>query len=98
MDLIGRLIPPKKTGDVPSQSQWLTGEGGGAWFYIQPEGENFRIKRYTPEGELDCDRIFRLSSPSVFKEEEPFEMQHISHCAIVRIKQHGIVFEFHYIT
>lgn len=97
MDLTGRLIAPQKKGETPSQSQWLTGEGGGAWFYIKSEGLNFRIKRYTPEGELDCDRIFKLSSTSTFKEGEPFEMQHISHCAIVRIKQNGITFEFHYI-
>ena len=66
MDLTGRLIAPEKIGKTPSEAQWLSGEGGGAWFYIQKEENNYRIKRYTPQGIVDCDRVFELKSTENF--------------------------------
>ena len=97
MDMTGRLIAPKKIGETPEKAQWLTGEGGGAWFYIQQEGEDFRIKRFTPEGLMDCNRIFSLKEGKDFDVNSPFEMHHISHCAIVKVKQNGISFLFEWI-
>ncbi len=98
MDMTGRLIAPEKIGETPEKAQWLTGEGGGAWFYIQQEGENYRIKRFTPEGIMDCDRVFFLKDSEEFNENEPFEMQHISHCAVVRVIQNGVLFVFEWIV
>lgn len=97
MDLTGRLIPPAKTDAIPVQAQWLTGEGGGAWFYIQKDNGNYRIKRYTPQGKLDCDRIFILKNSGEFYDSQFFEVQHISHCAIVRVKQNGVLFVFEWV-
>ncbi len=97
MDLTGRLIAPEKIGKTPSKAQWLTGEGGGAWFYIQKEGNNYRIKRFTPQEIIDCDRVFELKNSENFNENESFEMQHISHGAIVRVKQNGVLFVFKWI-
>ena len=42
--------------------QLLTGIGNGSWFEINKEGENFRIKRYSEEGVLECSRIFSTKS------------------------------------
>ena len=33
-----------------------------SWFEISKEGDNFRIKRYSEEGELECSRIFSTNS------------------------------------
>ncbi|MDA9066911.1 hypothetical protein N8289_02580 [Flavobacteriales bacterium] len=97
MDLTGRLIAPEKIGKTPSEAQWLSGEGGGAWFYIQKEENNYRIKRYTPQGIVDCDRVFELKSTENFNENESFEVQHISHGALVRVKQKEVLFVFEWL-
>jgi len=97
MDLTGRLIAPKKIGETPTEAQWLSGEGGGAWFHIQKEWNNYRIKRYTPQGIMDCDRIFEMKNTESFNENESFEMQHISHCALVRVMQDRVFFEFKWV-
>lgn len=97
MDLTGRIIPPKKTAEIPELAQWLTGEGGGAWFSIQKEKENYRIQRFTPQGIMDCNRIFGLKNKEVFDENITFNMNHISHCALVRVNQNGVLFVFEYL-
>ena len=99
MDLIGRLIPPKKIDSVPKTAQWLPGEGGGAWFFIQKEESQFRIQRFTPQGIMDCDRVFQPSgNSSSFEPELKFEVKHISHCAKVQVSQAGKNFTFLYNT
>ena len=95
--MTGRLIAPMKNKNIPEKAKWLSGEGGGAWFYISEENNNYRIKRYTPEGLMDCNRVFNLISSVKFDENKVFEIQHISHCAIVRVKQNGIFFLFNWI-
>lgn len=97
MDMTGRLIAPKKIGETPQQAQWLTGEGGGAWFCIQKQNTNYRIKRYTPKGNQDCDRVFQLKNNEDFDDSHSFEMQHISHCAEVRVLQKGMLFVFEWV-
>ena len=67
MDLIGRIFPPKKMGEVPDKAQWLSGEGGGAWFFVQKENLYYRIQRFTPAGKKDCDRLFSLKSTADFR-------------------------------
>lgn len=95
MDLEGRIVPPQKTELVPEKAQWLSGEGGGAWFCIQKEEPNYRIQRFTPEGILDCNRVFSLPKINEpFDENLPFEVAHISHCAVVRVIQQDKNFVF----
>ena len=95
--MTGRLIPPEKSGATPQKAQWLSGEGGGAWFYIRKSEKNFCIKRYTPEGIIDCDRLFNLRNSGTFDEDKPFEIQHISHGAEVRVVQDSILYIFKWI-
>jgi hypothetical protein len=95
--LIGRIYPPNKVGLVPEAALWLSGEAGGVWFEITQNEKNYRIKRYSLEGELDCDRIFILSNSEPFDLNKPFVMAHTSHCALVRVNQNGILFVFEYI-
>jgi len=98
MDMTGRLTAPKKTGVTPAKAQWLSGEGGGAWFYIQSEKSNFRIQRFTPQGIMDCDRVFQLTeAASAFDTEQEFEVNHISHCAKVKVTQFQKKFVFEFI-
>ena len=96
MDLTGRLIPPKKVGEIPQKAPWLSGEGGGAWFFIQKEIKQYRIKRFTPQGTMDCNRLFTLQGHEIFNDLVEFQMKHISHCALVRVEQNGKCFLFEY--
>lgn len=95
--LIGRIYPPKRVGLVPENALWLSGEAGGVWFEIIAEDNKYRIKRYSIEGELDCERIFKLINKEDFDINKPFVMAHTSHCALVRVNQNGILFVFEYI-
>lgn len=91
---IGRRIPSEKVGLIPDNAKWLSGEAGGAWFEIQKEEDQYRIKRYSLDGELDCDRIFNLNNTSDFDPTQPYEIKHTSHCAKVRTEQNREIFIF----
>jgi len=97
---IGTIYPPNKPGNIPKYSQWLLGQGAGVWFSIEKtlENDNYRIQRFAPNGDLDCDRIFEMEeNGSIFDIEKPYEFVHVSHCAKSRIKQNETVFVFNYI-
>ena len=94
----GRQIAPKRSENLPKNAKWLSGDGGGVWFFISNENldnNKYQIKRFTPEGILNCDRIFVLEeSKHKFDIKEPYEFIHISHCAKCRILQNEVVFTF----
>ena len=95
---MGTINPPIKPTHIPQHVEWLLGQGAGTWFCIDKIATNFRIRRYTPEGELDCDRIFKMEENGiVFNIEQPYEFTHISHCSKCRIIQNETVFVFNYI-
>ena len=96
---IGTVDAPEKPTDIPVDSQWLLGQGSGAWFSIlNMESENqFNIKRFTPKGSLDCDRVFEVAqNGSIFDIEKKYEFTHLSHCAKCRIIQNEKIFVFNY--
>lgn len=94
---VGTLYPPPKPATIPAHAQWLLGQGAGVWFSIEKtSGHNkYRIQRFSPTGNLDCDRIFEIEeNDSVFDITKAYEFVHVSHCAKCRIKQNEIVFVF----
>jgi len=97
---IGTINPPEKPASIPEHSQWLFGQGAGTWFSIDltSVSNQYQVKRFTPTGELDCDRIFEIEeNGSVFDINKSYQFTHISHCAKCRIIQQEIVFVFNYI-
>ena len=100
MSEVGTIIAPELPVSIPSNAQWLLGQGAGTWFSIAATDSSihYQIKRFTPSGALDCDRIFEVADNGLdFNINETYEFTHISHCAKCRIKQSGKVFEFNYI-
>jgi hypothetical protein len=96
---IGTVDAPEKPITIPANVQWLLGQGAGAWFSIEStKDENrFAIKRFTAEGNLDCNRVFEVEeNGSIFDITKEYEFTHISHCAKCRIIQNEIVFVFNY--
>jgi len=100
MNRVGTIHPPKKPDDVPNYAQWLSGQGAGVWFSIDASNNGYyRIRRFSPSGQLDCDRLFEIEqNGSIFDINLPYRFTHISHCSKCRIIQNEIEFIFNYVT
>ena len=86
---------PKKPLHIPENVQWLAGEGAGSWFNIQAKGVLYEITRYSPEGKVECQSVFKPESN--FNINLPYEFTHISHCKSVQIIQNEKVLKFNLI-
>jgi len=82
-----------KPKNISKNAQLLTGIGASSWFEISKEGENFRIKRYSEEGELECSRIFSTNS-NEFDINKKYEFTYISNCKQCKIIQDNKTFTF----
>lgn len=92
------LQAPLKPFSIPEQSEWLAGEGAGSWFFIEAREENFLISRYSPEGKLECEGVFKSVTDKNFNLLQAFNFTHLSHCRMVSIAQSGIIFKFERIS
>jgi len=96
---LGTIKAPPKPKNIPEKSQWLSGQGVGTWFCIDAtkNEKEFLIKRYTPNGDLDCERIFEIENKGIiFDIHQVFKFTHISHCAKCVIVQNNVQFIFNY--
>ncbi len=80
---------PLKALSIPSNAQWLAGEGAGSWFHIEQAGTSFRIDRYNELGELECTGFFIRLGKFNLTLTKPFKFIHLSHCDQVTIMQFG---------
>lgn len=69
----------KRPKNIELSSQLLTGVGASSWFYISKEKANYRIKRYSEKGKLECSRIFFIDDTS-FDINKDFAFTYVSHC------------------
>jgi hypothetical protein len=93
------LPEPVRSTDLPVNAQWLAGTGAGSWFSIQAGNSDtlFRIIRFSPEGKVECDRIFEISSGELNPEKE-LRFIYPSHCAICTILQYNKVITLTFIN
>ena len=90
--LMGTLHEPERPSILPERAKWFGGIGSGAWFYLsKPEGlkkDEFRFQRINPEGEFDCDRVFK---PKIgkFNFDAPFELTYETNCLFCTVIQFG---------
>lgn len=97
-DNFDTLPAPAKPSSIPKNSAWLSGEGAGSWFSIseaiQKEDTNnlFQIVRYSPEGTIECDNLFK--STARFNCDETFVLNYLSHCAEVNLTQRNKKIKF----
>ncbi|MCB9360835.1 MAG: hypothetical protein H6587_04300 [Flavobacteriales bacterium] len=94
MSLKTTLLAPKLPSNLPQTAQWLAGEGAGSWFSIQPTANNFEIIRYSPEGKIECEGLFKTENQRGFIIEKDYQFTHLSHCKTVRIFQENTTFVF----
>jgi|TARA_R110000782_G_scaffold236819_3_gene322966 uncharacterized protein DUF6695 len=93
MSLKSTLLPPQKPQHIPNESRWLAGEGAGSWFCIQLENSQYKITRYSPEGNIECEGFFSCKTTG-FDIIKAYEFTHLSHCQSITIYQGNIVFCF----
>ena len=84
----------KKPINISENAQLIRGIGASSWFTIIPEGELYRIERFSPEGELECSRLFR-AEPSTFDINNDYEFTYISHCKECTIIQNELKYKFY---
>lgn len=90
------ILAPKRVEPIPNNAQWLSGEGAGSWFCIQPTltPNTFTISRFSPDGKLECEGNFKYESNENFNINQTYIFTHLSHCKTVNIVQSGIIFKF----
>lgn len=101
MSLKGTILAPELPSHLPKHCQWLPGQGAGVWFSIDlTEVKNhYQIKRFSAEGNLDCDRVFEIEGvENQFDISKPYQFTHISHCAKCNIIQEDKMFVFRCLT
>jgi hypothetical protein len=92
------IAEPIRPAHLPVQAQWLAGTGAGSWFYIIAIDHNkpfYSIIRFSPEGEVECERLFVLKNNN-FSPSAPYKFVYPSHCALCTILQNDSLLEFHY--
>ena len=85
------MNPPK---NISQNAQLIEGVGASSWFTIATEKEQYRIERFSPEGELECSRLFE-ATPNTFDINSPYEFTYLSHCKKCTIIQDKLTFNFH---
>lgn len=96
---IGTLLPPPVPKGLPEDLHWLGGIGAGTWFHLSTEHVDVdggcRIRRFSPEGVCECDRIFQTEEK--FDVSKPFEFTYISTCKSCNIIQEDRTITFQYV-
>ncbi|MUU77918.1 DUF6695 family protein [Winogradskyella endarachnes] len=96
-NFIGNL-QPKHVSSAAKHSQWLEGIGAGAWFelYNLKLEKEFRCKRISPYGTIDCDSVYEVDSEG-FNINKKYKFLHPSHCLFFTVEQSGKQFRFNFL-
>lgn len=79
---------------VPTDAQWLAGEGAGSWFVLRWAGATLNAERLSPDGVTECQGTFNLSSAGTPDLSAPMEITFPSHCALITLRQSGRSFTY----
>ncbi|MGB3606853.1 DUF6695 family protein [Psychroserpens sp.] len=88
---------PKHNNTKGSHAQWLGGIAAGAWFelYALETKNDFRFRRISPDGRVDCDGIYRVTSEG-FDSAKGYKFIHYSNCLFFHIEQEQTTFKFEF--
>ena len=95
--LVGTILPKENT-IKSSHAQWLSGIAAGAWFelYDLDIKSEYRFRRISPYGHVDCDGIYKTNSEG-FDINQPYEFIHYSNCGFFNVEQSGKTHHFKYL-
>ena len=80
--------------NIEETAQLLKGIGASSWFTIKSEGDLYKIERFSPDGELECSRLF-MTEPNTFDINHEYEFTYISHCKECTILQNNQTYKFY---
>jgi len=83
-----------KPANIKETAQLIKGIGASSWFTLKSEEDLYRIERFSPEGELECSRLFR-ADPNTFDINHEYEFTYISHCKECTILQNNEPYKFY---
>ena len=88
-------LQPKPNDIKANHAQWLGGIAAGAWFEIYDLGSKteFRFRRVSPYGNVDCDGVYKVDNES-FDIKSAYQFVHYSNCLFFHIEQDSKVFRF----
>jgi len=94
VNLIGTQ-QPKPIDGLHENAQWLSGIAAGAWFELYDLGSKteYRFKRISPYGNVDCDAVFKVEDIA-FDYNLEYQFVHYSNCKFFNIEQNGRIFRF----
>lgn len=95
--LVGTMLP-RKNNVVLNHAQWLSGIAAGAWFeiYDLDHDKEFRFRRISPYGNIDCDAIYEIDESS-FNINSEYQFVHYSNCAFFHVEQNERLYKFEYL-
>ena len=93
---LGILMESSKPDDIPSSAQWLAGQGAGSWYNIESTSttNQYKINRYSKEGEFEFEALFSNNRDTDFCIDCPYVFTYLSHYKVCHIIQHGKTFKF----
>lgn len=77
------LPEPNRPEVVPAAAQWLSGEVVGSWFMLEKKQNEYLLKRYASNGDLECQTLMRSEDGSVPILEDHLIVTYPSNCASV---------------
>ena len=80
--------------NISEKAQFIEGIGASSWFTIAIEKDLYRIERFSPEGELECSRLFE-AKPNMFDINSTYKFTYPSHCKECTIIQNKLIFKFY---
>lgn len=94
VNFVGTLRPKQNAVKV-EHAQWLSGIAAGAWFelYNTESTSEYRFRRISPYGNVDCDAVFKVDDTS-FEYDLSYEFVHYSNCKFFHVRQESRVFRF----
>ena len=96
-NLVGNIRPKAVTG-LSNNAQWLGGIGAGVWFeiYDLSHVNEFRLRRISPYGNVDCDGVFKIDSDG-FDINVEYQFVHYSNCLYIHIEQGSKRYRFDFV-
>ena len=95
--IVGTL-QPRDNKVKAEHAQWLSGIAAGAWFELYDLGDKseYRFRRISPYGNIDCDAIFKVQDNS-FDINSGYKFVHYSNCLFINVEQDSKVYRFDYL-
>lgn len=90
-------LEPKHNNSKSQHAQWLSGIAAGAWFEIHDINKQteFRFRRISPHGHIDCDGIYSVDS-ECFDISADYKFIHYSNCQFFHIIQNNKTYRFEF--